>query len=106
MAKVVDNREETEVVIATIIITPNKVDKSLEDDGEGSKIWVITYHTRMVIRYSLQGPDGHLDYKNVLHTSSYTSEPLTEEEVLVYVGGCKPDIKADVLLLSNVDIDS
>ncbi len=100
MAKYVDNREVTGAVIASIVITPNIV-KSETVDGKK----VITYQNRIVVRYSLQDEYGHLEYKNVTHYGSETVEELDDVEIAERFG-IKEDIKADVLLLSNVNIDS
>ena len=90
MAKVVDNREVTKAVMVSIVISPNKIDQNVVDN----KI-VNTYFSTMNVRYSLQGLDGHLDYKNMVHESPYTDKPLTVAGVLAFVGSGYPDIKAD-----------
>ena len=100
MAKVVDNREVTEVVIASIVITPNIEKTEIINDKK-----VITYRNRIVVRYSLQDEYGHLEYKNVTHHGSETAEELDDAEIAERFG-IKEEVKADVLLLSNVGIDS
>ncbi len=100
MAKVVDNREVTEAKIASIVITPNVVKSETVDDKK-----VVTYRNRIVVRYSLQDEYGHLEYKNVTHHGSETVEELDDVEIAERFG-IKEEIKADVLLLSNVNIDS
>ncbi len=100
MAKVIDNREVTEAVIASIVITPNIEKTETVDDKK-----VITFRNRIVVRYSLQDEYGHLEYKNMTHHGSETVEELDDAEIAERFG-IKEDVKADVLLLSNVDIDS
>ncbi len=100
MAKVVDSREVTGAVIGNIIITPN-IEKSETVDGKK----VITFRNRIVVRYSLQDEYGHLEYKNVTHHGSETVEELDDVEIAERFG-IKSSVKADVLLLSNVNIDS
>ena len=97
---VIDSREVTKAVVVSIVISPNKVKKEIIDGKE-----VITYFTTMNVRYSLQDANMHLEYKNVPHTSTHTSKPLDETELFAFIGSGRPDIKADILLLSNVDID-
>ena len=96
----VDDREVTEAVIASIVITPNIEKREIVDDKE-----VITYHTRIVIRYSLQDEFGHLEYKNVTHLSPETSKPLDETELFAFMGAGRKDVKTDKIDLSGVDID-
>ena len=102
---VIDNREVTNAEMASIVITPNKVKKDLTDDGKGVITEVVEYYSTMVIRYSLQDSNGHLEYKNVTHTSPYTSEPLDDTGIFAFAGGGRPSVKEDKMVLSDVDID-
>ncbi|MCK5615362.1 hypothetical protein KAR91_76570 [Candidatus Pacearchaeota archaeon] len=97
---VIDSREVTDATIASIVITPNIESRKIVADEE-----VITYHNRIVVRYSLQDEFGHLEYKNATHQDAETDKKLTDKEVALRFG-IKEDVKADVLLLSDKDIDN